>query len=114
MFVDADSLVEFPVGQTPALILIHRNAHMHSYSQFHNGNIQSSLPNVWKLQRKANKRNLVFEGQLLRVSHAANRTECSQMFWGQHYLVVEPQAAEFTVTGAVLRHSGLNSQSSPS
>lgn len=54
MFVDepqAESLVEFPVGQRLILILSHLNAHMHDYIQFHTGNIfggkeKSSLPNV--------------------------------------------------------------------
>ncbi len=100
MFVDepqADSLVEFPVGQRLILILIHLNAHVHNYIQFHAVNIFCGKERVpCHMYGNSKKRNLDSEGQLHRISHATNRTECAQMFLSQHYLVVEPQAAEFT------------------
>lgn len=43
--------------------------------------------------RQANKRPLFLKDNY--SMSAAKRTECAPMFLGQHYLVVEPQAAEF-------------------
>lgn len=49
------------------------------------------LPNVWKLLTYK----LIKGPCFWRATVLAKRTECAQMFLGQDYLAVEPQAADF-------------------
>lgn len=76
------------------------------------GKVFCTKPMETPYPRQANKRPL-FLKDMYSMS-AARGTECAQMFLGQHYLAVEPQAAELLEQFYETFRTGLSAQSSPS